>query len=282
MDNDDKQIVIIQKPQIKYTLEEMRRRFWRIDTTFETAEDHYDAEQWIPAESPGWTTIEEKAGGRDRKRFKNPEQGKEILKMPEPNASALMLNAARKSDKSARSLDEERRTARAEESDELEVSEIVFDILEEDMKSIIMAYTAIEAFANETVQPGDEIYIPEEGGTIPMPLHYEEFTRMRLERKLSQVLPEKLKLPPIEKNGKDNTWQYYKELENLRHAIVHMEGEERRSNMIEKPNVIWKRIYEAGVRWKPPAYMRAFHIIKYFSRDKSGEYPNWGVNFPQA
>ena len=113
MDSEDKRIVIIQMPQIKYTLEEMRKRFWRIGTTFETEKDYYDAERWIPAESPGWVSIEEKVGGKDRKRFKNPEQGKEILKMPEPNASALMLNAARKSYKSARLLDEEYRTAKA-------------------------------------------------------------------------------------------------------------------------------------------------------------------------
>ena len=287
MDTEDKQIVIIEKPQIKYTLEEMREKFWRIDTTFEIAEDYYDAERWIPAESPGWVPIDEKAGGKDRRRFKNPEQGKEILKMPEPNASALMLNAARKSYKSARLLvlDKEHRTAKAEESDELEVSEIIFDMLEEDMKSIIMSYTAIEAFVNETVRREDEIYIAKKGKTIATRLSYEDFRRMALEEKLYRVLPEKLKLPPIAKDGKDgkdDTWQKYKELEDLRHAIIHMEGEGRRSNVIEKPNVIWKRIYEAGVRWGIPAYERAFRVIKHFSRSQSGEYPNWIVNFPQA
>ena len=283
MNNDDRKIVIPQASKPKYNLEEIKRRFWRIDTTFEAEKDYYDAARWIPAGSPGWVLIEEKAGGKDRRRFKNPQQGKEILNMPEPNASALMLNTARKDYERARLLNEKRRTVEEVEGvDELEISDIVFDMLEEDMKAIIMAYTAIEAFANETVRPEDEIYIAKKGETIATPLCYEDFMRMALEEKLYRILPKKLKLPPIDKNGKDDTWQNYKELEDLRHAIIHMEGEGRRSNVIEKPNVIWKRIYEAGVRWKPPAYMRAFYLIKYFSRSKSGEYPNWIVNFPQT
>ena len=98
-------------------------------------------------------------------------------------------------------------------------------MLEEDMKSIIMAYTAIEAFANETVLPEDKIYIPEKAKTIATRLHYEKFTRMELEEKLAQVLPKKLKIPPIDKDGKDDMWQNYKELEDLRHAIIHIGGE---------------------------------------------------------
>ena len=193
-----------------------------------------------------------------------------------------MLNAAKKGYESARLLDEKRRAAEVEEADAFEVLEHIFDMLEEDMQSIIMAYTAIEAFANATVQPEDEIYIPGESGIIAERLPYEKFMYMSLEKKLDRVLPEKLKLPPINKNGEDDTWQDYKELEDLRNAVIHMKGEGRRSNVIEKPAVIWKRIYEAGVKWKTPAYMRAFFLIKYFSRDKSGEYPNWIVNFPQT
>ena len=282
MDTEDKQIVIIEKPQIKYTLEEMREKFWRIDTTFETAEDYYNADMWIPAESPGWVPIDEKVGGKDRRRFKNPEQGKEILERPEPNASALMLNTARKDYERSRLLNEKRITAEEEGTDELEVSDIVFDMLEENMKSTIMAYTAIEAFVDEMVRPEDKIYIAKKGKTIETRLSYEDFMRMALEEKLYRVLPEKLGKQPIDRNGKDNIWQDYKELENLRHAIIHMKGEGRRSNVIEKPNVIWKRIYEAGVRWRIPAYERAFRVIKHFSRSQSGEYPNWIVNFPQA
>ena len=280
MDKEDRRIVIVQAGKQKYNLEDVRRKFWRIDTTFRTAQDYYNAERWIPVDSPAWVTVQEKTGGRDRQRFKNPEQGNEILTMPEPNASALMLNAARKDYERARLLNEKQRTAKAEEVDELEVSDIIFDMLEEDMKSIIMAYTAIEAFANETVQPEDEIYIPKKGKTIAMRLCYQEFTRMSLEEKLAQVLPEKLKISQIDKD--DKIWQNYRELENLRHAIIHMEGEGRQSNITKDQRIVWERIYEAGVRWRIPAYMRAFELIRYYSQDGSGKYPNWIKNFPQT
>ena len=195
-----------------------------------------------------------------------------------------MLNAARKDYERARLLNQEWITAKMGVSDELEVSDIAFDMLEEDVESIVMAYTAIEAFVNETVHPEDEIWIPKKGNKITMRLRYEDFERMPLEDKLYEVLPEKLKVPAIDKNERDNNiWQNYKELEKLRDDVVHMKGEKRQSNVNEKQSMwIWGRVYEAGVRWKTPAYMRAFCVIRYFSQDKSGEYPNWIVNFPKT
>lgn len=282
MDNRDRQIVTITGTRSKYTFEELRKKFWRIDKTFSTSEDYYSADGWIPAGSPGWTSSWEQTGGKDRQRFKNPQEGKETINFPVPNASALMLNGAKKAYEAARRLEQERFTAETDGLDELGVSDIIFDMLEEDMKSIIMAYTAIEAFANEVVHPEDEIYIKEgKGSTILTPLHYEEFRRMALEDKLLQVLPEKLKVSPIAKSDSTNTWQSYKELEKLRNEIIHMAGDDRQSNVTEKQsNRIWGRVYEAGMKWRTPAYMRAFCILRYFSRDASGGYPNWIVNFP--
>ena len=282
MDNENKLIIIRQPSEQKSNLEEIRRKFWRIDKTFKATEDYYDENQWIPAGSPGWASSLEKTGGKDRQRFKSSEEGKEDLNIPVPNASALMLNAARKDYERAKLLNEKRITAKTQGSDELEVSDMIFDMLEEFMESIIMAYAAIEAFVNETVQPEDKIYIAKKGKRIVTPLSYEDFTRMALEEKLDQVLPEKLGTQPIDRTGKNNIWRDYKELENLRHDIIHMRGEKRQSNVTEKQSIwIWGRIYEAGVRWKTPAYVRALNVIKYFSRSQLGEYPNWIVNFPK-
>ena len=114
MGNEDRQIVILSGSKPKYNLEEIRRKFWRIDKTFKTTEDYYGAERWIPTDSPGWVTVQEKTGGKDRQRFKNPEQGKEILTMPEPNASALMLNAARRDYERARLVNAKQRMAKAD------------------------------------------------------------------------------------------------------------------------------------------------------------------------
>ena len=175
MDNEDKRIITLRVSEQKWTLEEIRKKFWRIDKTFKTAEDYYDAEQWIPAESPGWASSQEKTGGRDRQKFESPEQGKEVIDFPVPNASALMLNAARKDYDRARLLNKQRITSGAEGADELEVSDIIFDMLEEFMESIIMAYSAIEAFVNETTQPEDKIYIQREGKAITTRLSYEDF-----------------------------------------------------------------------------------------------------------
>ena len=282
MSDNDRRVEIIRARTPKYTFEEIRQKFWRIHTVAKTADDYYDAHGWIPAGSTLWVSILEQIGGKDSRRFKDSSQEKETLGMPEPNASALMLDAAKKGYKRARLLDEKRRTAEVEDTDEFEVLDTIFDVLEEDMQSIIMAYAAIEAFANATVLPEDKIYIPGKSGLFEEALPYEKFMDMSLEKKLDRVLPEKLQVPPINKNGEDDTWQDYKELEDLRNAVIHMKGGGRRSNAIEKPVVIWKRIYEAGAKWKKPAYMRAFSLIKYFSRDKSEEYPNWIVNFPQT
>lgn len=283
MDNENKLLIIRQPSEQKPNLEEIRRKFWRIDKTFKATEDYYDENQWIPAGSLGWVSSLEKTGGKDRQRFKRSEQGTEELNIPVPNASALMLNAARKDYERARLLNEKQSKAKAAGANTLEVSDIIFDMLEEDMESIIIAYAAIEAFVNETVQPEDKIYVAKRGKKIVTSLSYEDFIWMALEEKLDQVLPEKLGTQPIDKTGKNNIWRNYKELESLRHDIIHMRGEKRQSNMTEKQSIwIWGRIYEAGVRWKTPAYVRALNVIKYFSRSQSGKYPNWIVNFPQT
>ena len=60
-----------------------------------------------------------------------------------------------------------------------------------------------------------------------------------------------------------------------------MAGDNRQSNVTEKQsNWTWGRVYEAGVKWRTPAYMRAFCLVRYLSRDASGGYPNWIINFP--
>lgn len=202
MDNKDQLIVVRQISEQKLNPEEIRKRFRRIDKTFKATEDYYDANQWMPAGSPGWTSSQEKTGGKDRQRFKNSKQGKEDLNIPVPNASALMLNAARKGYERARLLNEKQSKAKAAGANDLEVSDIIFDMLEEDMESIIIAYAAIEAFVNETVQPEDKIYVAKRGKKIVTALSYEDFIWMALEKKLDQVLPEKLGTEPINKTEK--------------------------------------------------------------------------------
>ncbi|WP_168232156.1 hypothetical protein [Pseudomonas veronii] len=235
---------------------------WRLQTF------SYLAEDWV---SP-WSGILSPKGTRITVSTIISLTKKKHLTIPLPNASALLLNASALAFISAgeiRDLSGIDKTLHKEVN--FPTDKDAFNYIEKMIESIVLAFTAIEAFANETI-PADYFYARHNKSKVILEAANKEtierFTS--LDEKLTEVLPEIL-CCASPKGGR--CWQAYKQLKNTRDRIVHMKTEDRRSSGPEI-DTVWKAIILT-----PEPYLSAKKIIDYFISAMQ-EKPNWHKNFP--
>ena len=83
---------------------------------------------------------------------------KKMVRITLPNATALFLSASRRSWESARSIREHSKIDRSIKSEvAFDTTSDSFDYLEQVMESIVMAFTALEAFVNELIDENNLI-----------------------------------------------------------------------------------------------------------------------------
>lgn len=115
----------------------------------------------------------------------------------------------------------------------------LFNCLEDRMLSIVFAYSALEAFANEQV-PDDYLYTRKRKDKRCT----ETFTKLEIERsisldeKLSEILPNILNIETPKDKG---IWNRYLILKNLRDRIIHFKSDDRMSVDIDIDN-LWKEL----------------------------------------
>ena len=199
---------------------------------------------------------------------------KKVLTVPIPNATASMLNASARAFESARTLrisSEIDKTLKKEVSFKSEVDAL--DYIERMIESIILAYSAIEAFANETI-PGDFVYARHKKSDLLL----EASNKASIERfvptdeKLISVLPEVLGC----KSPKGTQcWQNYKQLQDSRDRIIHMKTEDRKSSGPEL-NTVWKAILLT-----PSPHLSAKAMVDYFVKNMTSK-PQWHQRFRHA
>ncbi len=118
-----------------------------------------------------------------------------------------------------------------------------YDYLELIMASIIFAYTAIEAFANEEL-PEDFIYEEKTKSGLFI-VHNKEWIErnVSLDEKLTILIP-KVTNKPSPKGSK--IWENYVHLRRLRHRIIHLKTRDRERSQGENlyPASIWSKILE--------------------------------------
>lgn len=235
---------------------------WRLQTF------SYLAEDWV---SP-WTGGLSPKGTRITVSTIIPLAKKKYLTIPLPNASALLLNSSALAFVSAREI---RGLSGIDKTLHKEVNfptdKDAFDYIEKMIESIVLAFTAIEAFANEAI-PADYFYARHGKSEIILEAAnkktIERFTS--LDEKLTEVLPEFLCCPSPK--GR-RCWQGYKQLKNIRDRIIHMKTEDRRSSGPEI-DTVWKAIILT-----PEPHLSAKKIIEYFINSMQ-EKPHWHHNFP--
>ncbi|MBP3997848.1 hypothetical protein [Pseudomonas koreensis] len=240
------------------------------DTDWRLQSYTYLAEDWV---SP-WSGVLSPRGTRITVSSVIQLTKKKQLTIPLPNATALLLNSSTLAFVEARKIRERSgidKTLHAEVSFPSDAE--AFDYLESMIKSVILAFTALEAFVNETI-PVDFFYARYQRSEIVMEAASKETIERHtpLDEKLTKVLPEILQCPSP-KGGR--SWQGYRQLKNSRDRIIHMKTDDRRSSGAEI-DTVWKAIVVA-----PAPHLAAKAVIDHFIGYMQ-EKPNWHKSFPYA
>ena len=152
-------------------------------------------------------------------------------------------------------------------------SGVVFDYLEHMMSAIVLAFTAIEAFVNETI-PEDYVYVRNRRSKVILEAtDKEDIERfVPLDEKLATVLPEVFKCASPKGS---RCWQQYQQLKEVRDRIVHMKTNDRKSSGPEVETV-WKAILLS-----PAPHRLAKPVMDHFVRVMPNK-PGWHKHSPRA
>ena len=226
-------------------------------------------EQWT---SP-WTGVTVPKGSQVT--FKSVTQltKKKQLSIDLPNATALCINVSIRSWKESREIREKSKIDSSIKSQVTFSSNLeAFDYVERVMESIVMAFTALEAFVNETI-PDDFKYHTHKNSPIILEVMDKNAIErwLSLDEKLSNVLPEALGVPSP-KGGK--CWGGYSKLKKVRDRIIHMKKEDRRSSGPEIPT-LWHELFKVE-----PPYIQAKDVIDFFV-SKMKSQPRWHSYYPK-
>jgi hypothetical protein len=184
-----------------------------------------------------------------------------------PNATALCLSSSKRSWNDAQRI---RKISNIDGSikQEVEFSTTAdsFDYIERVMESIIMAFTALEAFVNENI-PDDYEYHSNKKNTIILEIMDKQAIErwLSLDEKLSVVLPASRN---VESPKGKKCWQGYRDLKTTRDRIIHMKKEDRRSSGPEIPT-LWHKLLKTNA-----PHVQAKEMIKFFVK-QTDEMPRW-------
>jgi hypothetical protein len=196
---------------------------------------------------------------------------KKQITIPLPNATALLLNSSATAYARARVL---RGSSGIDTSIQAEVAfksdGDAIDYVERMIEAIVLAFTALEAFVNETI-PADCIYSYSVKGIAPQDLNKAEIERqVSIDEKLSSVLPSALKCASPKQS---QCWSDFKQLKAIRNRLIHMKSADRRSSTAEV-ETLWKLLFSTAT---PHFTVKA--VIDHFVKSMDAK-PGWHVGYP--
>lgn len=197
---------------------------------------------------------------------------KKQLSIPLPNATALLLNASAVAFMAARSIREVNEIDKSlKTSVTFQSDKEAFDYVERMIESIILAFTAVEAFVNETI-PEDFIYLHHSRSEVVLESSNKSNIErnIRIDEKLTKILPEALKC--MSPKG-SRCWMNYRLLKQTRDRLIHMKSEDRKSSLPDI-DTLWKAVFIV-----PAPHLAAKGIIDHFVRSMSTK-PGWHSRFP--
>ena len=147
---------------------------------------------------------------------------KKNIVVPVPNATAIFLNASARSYNEAKKL---RKNSNIDSSIKKQVQfesdSASFDYIERMIESVIMAFTALEAFANEMIPDDFEYHVHKKSKTILEIYNKAKIERnISLDEKLSTILPEVFGIESPK--GSNKAWENFKSLKKIRDRIIYM------------------------------------------------------------
>jgi hypothetical protein len=186
-----------------------------------------------------------------------------------PNVTALFLHFAKKMYEDSRSTDGIFTFKAPNGSMLAEDEAAVFDLLEMRMASIVFAYTALEAFANEYI-PGDFVYKQTKKSGEVSAFTKDDIERyLSLNEKIMSLLPGILGVEPIKKGS--SLWNRYSALRDFRDRIVHSKAKDRlKSGLNDK--TLWSALFGKQFR---NFSEDATELVAYFMSARVGTGPRW-------
>lgn len=196
------------------------------------------------------------------------------LTIPLPNATALLLNASAESFSRARSIRDLNGIDKSLQSDvAFRSDKDAFDYVERMIEAIVLAFTALEAFVNETI-PEEYVYARHVKSDLILEAASKSTIerRVQIDEKLTAVLPEVLS---CQSPKGSRCWQGYKQLKQTRDRLIHMKSEDRKSSLPEV-DTLWKAVFIT-----PAPHMAAKAVIDHFVKAMPVA-PGWHTRFPHA
>jgi hypothetical protein len=233
------------------------------DNDWRMQDVHFLGEDWT---SP-WTGQVAPKGSQITLRSITQLTKKKQLCIALPNATALCLSSSLRAWEEAQEI---RKIANIDRSIKEQVTfnttSESFDYIERVMESIVMAFTALEAFVNENIPDDYEYHKHRKSEIILEVMDKKAIERwLSLDEKLSVVLPEAMS---VDSPKGSKCWQGYKELKTIRDRIIHMKKEDRGSSGPEIPT-LWHEIFKVN-----SPHIQAKEVIDYFVK-KTGIQPRW-------
>lgn len=235
----------------------MHNKDWRINAVLELAQDAY-----VPWDG---TVLKKGAVGNTTSTVKLSK--KKYLNVPVPNATAICLKVSFECFKNAKEI---RINNGFDKSIKKEVyfksDKDAIDYIELMFESVIMAFTALEAFANEHIPDDFEIWENKNSKIIVERKGKQEIERFSSTMdKFDRLLP---KVMDIDSPKGKKCWQDLRSLKVIRDRIIHMKSDDRRSSGHDV-STIWNSVFKLE-----PPYKQALSIMQYFI-DSMDEAPRW-------
>ncbi len=198
--------------------------------------------------------------------------GNQLFSLPLPNATAMLLDTARAS--FARSEELINDVGKQETKGGVTIFRSdadAFDLIGYRAASVVFAFCALEAFANEMLPHGYTHRIERADGRCGETYGTAQIERwLQLDTKLSDILPVVLSRPSP-KGGR--VWQAYAQLRDARDRVIHMKSGDRRSTGPDE-DTIWSTL----IRVAPP-HDTAKAMIDHFLEGQVSP-PRWASRYP--
>ena len=151
--------------------------------------------------------------------------------------------------------------------------ERALDYIENVCAAVVFAYSALEAFANESIPETYEYKAQRQDKRCLEIYSKEQVERnVSLDTKLSVILPEILSVKSPK--GSSRVWDDFKQLGDLRDRIIHMKSGDRKSSGPDE-KTIWSAIF-ASVS---PPHQVAKEVLHFFLKSKEA-LPRWLEHSP--
>lgn len=185
------------------------------------------------------------------------------LALPIPNATAMLLDASRRSyDEAQKLLGGEMHWNDTRDAVSMASSSHAVEAVESLVLSVFSAYTSLECFANEWIPPWVNYRKEDRKGGFRI-LDKEDMERhLPLGRKLDYVLPRIFKVTSPKGNPKGNQrWESFVKLEAARNRVVHMKQADRET-ADAGVGTVWKMLFQL-----PAPHLTAKALVDWYMAD---------------